>query len=604
MLTAPPSAPSRDDQDIPQVVQDELAEFERRTRAFLDGTEDEETYKPYRLSYGVYGQRQAGYQMIRVKIPHGRLTSDQLDGLASFSETFCDEGEYPGGGGAGMGHVTTRQDFQFHFIPTVRAPDALRHLASVGLTTREACYNTVRNITGCPIAGVCGTEAFDVTPYAQAATELFLRNPICQNLPRKFKISFSGCATDCAFGAMHDIGAVAKLQDGQRGFRIWVGGGLGNSPRAATLLYDFVPVREFYPVMESIIRVFDAEGPRKNRNRARIKFMFDKMYTADTFRARVEQEVAALPADAWSHRIAADLDARVQREEESRSDVVPQGGVIALDEVRRGSEYARWRVTNVSAHRTPGYGVVAIRLVLGDITADQLRLVGQVARDFSRSEVRTSAGQNLILRDVRLSDLPALYDALDAHAMARAEAQGIRDIVTCPGADTCNLGITSSRGLGRAVGRWLDDRGFADLPAFAGTTIRASGCPNSCGQHHLATVGFYGNNKNVTDEPVPHYMMLLAGRIDENGARMAQPIMRIPARRVPQALDMLWDRFRTEAIIGQTFAEWIEVVDKGEVKELLSPLALSEKPSLEEIFDWDQTTVFTGKTGEGECAAV
>jgi len=603
MLQAPPAAPLAED-ELPPIIQEELAEFERRTRAFLDGSEEEDSYKPYRLSYGVYGQRQAGYQMIRVKIPHGRLTSDQLDGLAEFSEKMCDEGEYPGGGGAGMGHVTTRQDFQFHFIPTARAPEALRHLASYGLTTREACYNTVRNITGCPIAGVCGTEAFDVTPYAQAATELFLRNPICQNLPRKFKISFSGCASDCALGAMHDIGAVAQVRDGEHGFKIWVGGGLGNSPRAATLLYEFVPVRDFYPVIECIVRIFDAEGPRKNRNRARIKFLFDKTYNAETFRARVEEEMLALPADAWSRRIAAELDARVQREADSRSDVQPLGNVVSLDEVRRGSEYARWRVTNVGTHRTPGYGVVTVRLVLGDITADGLRVVAQVARDFSRGEARTSVGQNLILRDVRLADLPALYDALDAHGLARAEASGVRDVVTCPGADTCNLGITSSRGLGRAVGRWLDERRFADLPAFAGTTIRASGCPNSCGQHHLATVGFYGNNKNVTDEPVPHYMMLLAGRIDENGAKMAQPIMRIPARRVPQALDLLWDRFRTDALIGETFADWIENVDKAEVKELLLPLQLSERPGLEEIFDWDQTTVFTGKTGEGECAAV
>jgi len=603
MLQAPPAAPLAED-ELPPIIQEELAEFERRTRAFLDGSEEEDSYKPYRLSYGVYGQRQAGYQMIRVKIPHGRLTSDQLDGLAEFSEKMCDEGEYPGGGGAGMGHVTTRQDFQFHFIPTARAPEALRHLASYGLTTREACYNTVRNITGCPIAGVCGTEAFDVTPYAQAATELFLRNPICQNLPRKFKISFSGCASDCALGAMHDIGAVAQVRDGEHGFKIWVGGGLGNSPRAATLLYEFVPVRDFYPVIECIVRIFDAEGPRKNRNRARIKFLFDKTYNAETFRARVEEEMLALPADAWSRRIAAELDARVQREADSRSDVQPLGNVVSLDEVRRGSEYARWRVTNVGTHRTPGYGVVTVRLVLGDITADGLRVVAQVARDFSRGEARTSVGQNLILRDVRLADLPALYDALDAHGLARAEASGVRDVVTCPGADTCNLGITSSRGLGRAIGRWLDERRFADLPAFAGTTIRASGCPNSCGQHHLATVGFYGNNKNVTDEPVPHYMMLLAGRIDENGAKMAQPIMRIPARRVPQALDLLWDRFRTDALIGETFADWIENVDKAEVKELLLPLQLSERPGLEEIFDWDQTTVFTGKTGEGECAAV
>ncbi|HZS14304.1 MAG TPA: nitrite/sulfite reductase, partial [Candidatus Dormibacteraeota bacterium] len=436
------------------------------------------------------------------------------------------------------------------------------------------------------------------------ATDLFLRNPFCQNLPRKFKVSFSGCASDCALGAMHDIGAVAQLRDGERGFKIWVGGGLGNSPRAATLLYDFVPVREFYPVIEAIVRIFDADGPRKNRNRARLKFLFDKTYTAETFRARVDEVVAELPEDAWSHRIARELDERVGREAANRAEVQPLGNVISLEEVRRGSEYSRWRVTNVAEHRVQGHAIVTVRLTLGDMTADQFRVVADVARRFSRSEVRTSAGQNMVLRDVRLTDLPAVYDALEPHGLARSEALGVRDVVTCPGADTCNLGITSSRGLGRAVGRWLDENRLADLPAFAGTTIRASGCPNSCGQHHLATVGFYGNNKNVTDEPVPHYMMLLAGGIDSRGARLAQPIIRIPARRVPQALDLLWARYRTDALVGQTFAEWIEAVDKAEVKELLLPLQLSEAPSREEVYDWDQDHVFTGKTGEGECAAV
>jgi sulfite reductase (ferredoxin) len=403
---------------------------------------------------------------------------------------------------------------------------------------------------------------------------------------------------------MHDIGAVAQLRNGQRGFKVWVGGGLGNSPRAATLLYDFVPVREFYPVIEAAVRIFDAEGPRKNRNRARIKFMFDKTYTAETFRARVEEVVAELPQDAWSHRIARELDERVGREAADRAEVQPLGNVISLEEVRRGTEYSRWRVTNVGEHRVQGYGIVTVRLTLGDMTAGQFRVVAETARRFSRAEVRLSAGQNLVLRDVRLTDLPAVYDALEPHGLARAEALGVRDVVTCPGADTCNLGITSSRGLGRAVGRWLDENRYADLPAFAGTTIRASGCPNSCGQHHLATVGFYGNNKNVTDEPVPHYMMLLAGGIDSRGARMAQSIIRIPARRIPAALDLLWARYRTDALVGQTFAEWVEAVDKAEVKELLLPLQLSEKPGAEEIYDWDQDEVFTGKTGEGECAAV
>ncbi|MGD1054163.1 MAG: nitrite/sulfite reductase [Candidatus Dormibacteria bacterium] len=586
---------------IPPVVAAEIEEFERRAQAFAAGEESEETFKPYRLSYGIYGQRQDGYQMVRVKIPHGRLTAAQLEALADFSERFCDEGEYPGGGGRGMGHITTRQDVQFHFVPLARVPEAMRHLARAGLTTREACFNTVRNITGCPLAGACGTEAFDITPYAQAATELFLRNPICQNLPRKFKIAFSGCETDCGLGAMHDIGAVARVQDGERGFKVWVGGGLGNSPRPATLLYEFVPVRRFYPVIEAIIRVFDAEGPRKNRNRARIKFLFDRTYTAATFRARVEEEVALLPSDAWSHRILDGLPERVDGEAGRRETLAPLP-TFSIAGVARGVQYARWRATNVSPHRLDGYGLVSLRLALGDISATQLRVAAEAARRWSGGEARASAGQNLVLRDVRLDELSALYDFLLPHGLAEAEALGIRDVVTCPGADTCNLGITSSRGLGRAVSRWLDDERLQDLPEFAGTSIKASGCPNSCSQHHIATIGFYGNSKHVGDDPVPHYMLMLGGGIDARGARMAQPVMKIPARRVPAALERLVAQYREERGCGELFAAWVERADRDAVKARLADLTLSDAPSAEEIVDWDQEAAFTGKTGEGECA--
>ncbi|MGA3185436.1 MAG: nitrite/sulfite reductase [Candidatus Dormibacteria bacterium] len=586
---------------IPPVIAAEIEDFERRAHAFAKGEESEDTFKPYRLSYGIYGQRQDGYQMVRVKIPHGRLTSAQLEALADFSERFCDEGEYPGGGGRGMGHVTTRQDMQFHFVPLARVPEAMRHLARAGLTTREACFNTVRNITGCPLAGACGTEAFDITPYAQAATELFLRNPICQNLPRKFKIAFSGCETDCGLGAMHDIGAVARVRDGERGFRVWVGGGLGNSPRPATLLYEFVPVRRFYPVIEAIIRVFDAEGPRKNRNRARIKFLFDKTYTAETFRTRVEEEVAGLPSDAWSYRILDGLPERVDREA-GRRETLSLLPTFSLAGVARGVQYARWRATNVMPHRLDGYGLVSLRLALGDISATQLRVAAEAARRWSGGEARASAGQNLVLRDVRLDELSTLYDFLLPHGLAEAEALGIRDVVTCPGADTCNLGITSSRGLGRAVSRWLEEERLQDLPEFAGTSIKASGCPNSCSQHHIATIGFYGNSKHIGDDPVPHYMLMLGGGIDARGARMAQAVMKIPARRVPAALERLVEQYRDERGGGELFAEWVERADRDAVKARLADLTLSDAPSAEEIVDWDQDAAFTGKTGEGECA--
>jgi sulfite reductase (ferredoxin) len=592
-----------DDLLVPGEIAADIAEFDRRAAAYRRGEEDEDSFKAYRLSYGIYGQRQPGYQMVRVKIPHGRLNGRQLEALAEFSELFCEPGEYPGGGGAGMGHVTTRQDMQFHFVRLEKVPAAMRHLAAAGLTTREACYNTVRNITGCPLAGVCGSEAFDITPYAQAATELFLRNPICQNLPRKFKIAFSGCESDCGLGAMHDIGAVARLKSGERGFRLWVGGGLGNTPRPAKLLYDFVPVGEFFPTIEAIVRIFDAEGPRKNRNRARLKFMFDKLYDIDSFRARVEEVRCSLPADAWAFRILDSLPQRVDGEAQRRTQATANG-LIALDAVARGIAFARWKATNVMEHRQPDYAIVTIRLPLGDITAEQLRVVATAARRFSDDEVRTTAGQNIVLRDVRVSALGALHEFLAPHGLAEAEARGIRDIVTCPGADTCNLGITSSRGLGRAMTRWLDDNRLQDLPEFAGASIKASGCPNSCGQHHVATIGFYGNSKHVAEDPVPHYMLMLGGAVDENGCRIAQAVMRIPARRVPTALDRLVAQYREERSDGELFASWVERADRESVKARLGDLALSDAPTAEEIRDWDQETAFTGKTGEGECAAV
>ena len=605
-MTLAPEAPARAHVpgSIPAEIAEEIAEFERRTDGFLAGDEEEETFKGYRLSYGIYGQRQAGYQMVRVKIPHGRLSGVQLEALADFSERFCDTGEYPGGGGRGMGHITTRQDMQFHFVRLRRVPEAMRQLASAGLTTREACFNTIRNITGCPIAGACANESFDITPYAQAATELFLRNPFCQNLPRKFKISFSGCPTDCALGAMHDIGAVARVVDGERGFRLWVGGGLGNTPRPAVLLYDFVSVADFYPTLESIVRIFDEEGPRKNRNRARIKFFFDKMYTADTFRARVEEVRAELPKDARCFSIAASLPQRVEHEAQRRVVATSGGPVTTGADVARGIAYARWKATNVAEHRDPAFAIVTVRLTLGDITADQLRVVAQAARRFSDDEARASVRQNLVLRDVRRADLGALYELLEPAGLAQAEALGFRDVVTCPGADTCNLGITSSRGLGRAVGRWLDDNRLHDLPEFAGATINASGCPNSCSQHHVSTVGFYGNNKNVGDDPTPHYMMLLGGGVDERGMHLGRMVMRIPAKRVPIALDRLVGAYRQERSGGELFAAWVERADEKSVKDLLADLALSDTPGPEELMDWDQDTLFTGKTGEGECAAV
>ena len=586
---------------IAAAVAAEIEEFEVRACAFTAGAESEDTFKPYRLSHGIYGQRQPGYQMVRVKIPHGRLTAAQLEALADFSERFCDEGEYPGGGGRGMGHVTTRQDVQFHFVPLARVPEAMRHLARAGLTTREACFNTVRNVTGCALAGACGTEAFDITTYAQATTELFLRNPICQNLPRKFKIAFSGCATDCGLGAIHDIGAVARVCDGERGFRVWVGG--DSATRRARRPCSTTSCL----CANSSSSSRPSSGCSTPRARARIATApgSSSSSTGPTRRRRSAPGSRRSPPGCrrtpGRGGCSRSCPSEFEREREGRDAAAPRQ-VIALDGVVRGIGYARWRATNVTPHSREGYGLVSLRLGLGDISAAQLRVAAEAARRWSGGEARTSVGQNLVLRDVRLDELGALHDFLLPHGLAEAEALGIRDVVTCPGADTCNLGITSSRGLGRAVSRWLDGARLQDLPEFAGTSIKASGCPNSCSQHHVATVGFYGNSKHVGDDPVPHYMLMLGGGVDARGARMAQPVMKIPARRVPLALERLVGQYREEREGGELFAAWVERADREAVRMCLEDLALSDSPSKAEVVDWDQEVAFTGRTGEGECA--
>lgn len=527
--------------------------IERRRR----GEIDEEDFRRFRLQHGVYGVRgQTDVQMVRVKIPYGALTAAQLERLGDIAERFA----------PGIGHITTRQDVQFHWVRLESVPEVLRLLAEVGLTTREACGNVVRNVTACPLAGVCRTEAFDVTPYAAALARHLLRNPICQALPRKFKIAFSGCATDCAVAGIHDIGAVATIQEengsSRPGFRLYVGGGLGPVPRAAQLLEPFTPAEDLILTATAIVRVFDRLGNRQNRMRARMKFLIEEL-GIEAFRRLVFEERRTLWAS-WPSGSPStpEVRERVSLSAASSSELAspaPPG-------------FETWRRTNVMAQRQAGFYAAYVTVPGGDLTAAQFRALAALLRHFPGVELRTVITQDLVLRWVSEAWLPALYAKLAEADLGRPGAHGIGDVVGCPGADTCNLAVTYSHRLALELTRQLAERPDVALADdLRDVTIKISGCPNSCGQHHIATIGLYGAARKVGERQVPFYQLLLGGRTHDGEVTFARPIMRIPARQVPEAIFRLVDAYRSERRDGESFVDWLErkEVGNGDTDETL-----------------------------------
>ena len=538
-----------------------LAEMIARRRR---GLVDEEDFRRLRLQHGVYGIRgQTDVHMLRVKLPAGVLDAAQCERLGEIVDRF----------GRGMGHLTTRQDIELHWVALEQVPEVLRLLAEVGLTTREACGNVVRNITACPLAGVCTSEVFDVTPYAAAVARHLLRNPICQTLPRKFKIAFSGCATDCVATGIHDVGAVAVVQEeaGIRhlGFRVYVGGGLGPLPRAAQLLEPFTPAEQLILTIESIVRVFDRLGNRENLARARLKFLVAEV-GIDAVRQAVLRERRMLWS-AWSG--------------EPPQPVAPPGAPGAAEGLRTeagprpggpggapsgaglpGSPGPRrvpltfgpWHRTNVRPQRQPGYRAVYVTVPGGDLSGRQLRALAELLRRVPGLELRTEIGQNLVLRWVPEAWLPSVYVALAEMGLGEPGAHSIADVVSCPGADTCNLAITYAHRLALELGRRLAERpDLARADDLQGVNIKVSGCTNACGQHHLATIGLYGGVRKVGTRQVPSYELLLGGEVRDGSVTFAQPVMRLPARRVPDAVFRLIEQYRAERLDGESFLAWV-----------------------------------------------
>ncbi|MBI4323341.1 MAG: nitrite/sulfite reductase [Candidatus Omnitrophica bacterium] len=574
--------------ELPEANQEEIAQFKRLVEQYFLGELSPDEFKSRRLHMGTYGIRGVkDLHMMRIKIPQGKLNAEQLECLADLAHTYSKE----------IGHLTTRQDMQLYWIPTREAAVAMAKAASVGLTTREACGNSVRNVTACHLAGVSPTELFDVTKHAEAATRHFLRNPASQKLPRKFKIAFEGCPTDHAKTAIHDIGAVAAIREegGQRilGFRVYVGGGLGAAPMQAILLEPFTPTTELLRTCEAIVRVHDRLGDRKNKATARIKFVVKRL-GPDAFRQEVFAERDKLPQYPYP-----DMHSSADSEQPPTTGQIPS---VA----KPNGVYARWMLTNVTGQKQAGFSAVTIKLRLGDITTPQMRALAQILRRYSGGRVRIAIDQNLVIPWVRNEHVTALYTELLPLGLAEPESGKLLDVTSCPGAETCQLGISASRGLSRALEARFKEVGLSGSD-IEDVRIKVSGCPNSCGQHHIADIGFFGGARKVHDRLVPHFQLMLGGMTDEGVAKFGQPILKLPARRIPEAVIQMLALYRKDRQSkAESFRTFAGRVGVDYWKQALTPFetlpAYDQSP--ESYRDWGAETEFSlGGMGPGECAA-
>ena len=581
--------PLQTELEYDRVVREDIEIFRAQAAKYLAGEMSEDDLRPHRLRRGVYGQRQVGVQMIRTKVPGGICTAAQMRQLARVADVFAE----------GKAHLTTRQNVQYHFVPLDRVADLLHLLADFRMTTREACYNTVRNVTACPISGLLPDEPFDVQPYARQVAFAFLHKELTDAMPRKFKIAFSGCKDDCMLGSIHDLGFRAVIRDGQRGFRVVAGGGLGPLPSEAQVLDEFLPVERLVNRCESVLRVFNKYGNRKNRNMARMKFVVRER------------------GFAW-------LKEQADREME---DILLNGGIAApesvpegfggfqavppplgtgellpvVDPAEGGPDYDRWLETNIREQKQPGYALLTVKVDQGNLTGQQMRGLAEIATSAGDGLLRFTVAQNIVLAFIPLRNLKRTYAALRALGLAGAGVNEISDVVTCPGAYSCNLALTKSMNLGDALADEV--RGHTDALVRA-LSIRISGCPNACGQHWTGDLGFYGNARKIGGKEVPYYQMLLGGGYDSAGVlRFGVAIQSIPARLAPVAVSRVLEHYMANREAGETFREYVLRYKVETFRAMTNDLAKPAELFPEIYQDWGDDVGFSLKLGRGECAA-
>ena len=589
----------------------DIDEFVATLERFERGEISPDAWRQFRLVRGTYGQRQAAdAQMLRVKIPQGLLTGEQLEALAEVGERYS----------RGFGHITTRQNVQFHFVKLHDVEPAMRRLAEAGLTTREACGNSVRNITACPFAGVAADERFDVTPYAEALTRHLLRHPLASTLPRKFKIAFEGCAADHVALGINDLGFRAVVSPGGgRGFEVTAGGGTSILPTEAARLHTFLPASEILRVAEAVLRVFHRFGDYEHKQRNRMKFLIRAMgwgrwreeYDQELTRCRLRGETplveiappAAESRPDWTPGPSPSPGHVASRVAASRVDG-PGLTPVVVPVFHAGDEaFARWRATNVRPQKQFGFLTAIAAVPLGDLTSGQLRVMAELARAYGDGAVRVTLDQDLVFRWIGSTDLRQFYRRLAAAGLGLAEAGTIADVTSCPGAETCRLAVTQSRGLGRLLEEHL--RARPDLMAAAeDVRIKISGCPNGCGQHHVATIGFQGSVRRVGGRAVPQYFVMIGGGASERGFGFARLAAKIPARRIPEAVERLIALYVRGREAGETAPGFFARVEVARVSEALADLArLAASEAQEADFvDLGETAAFAPEVMEGECA--
>ncbi|MEO6149889.1 MAG: nitrite reductase [Mucilaginibacter sp.] len=565
------------------VVEKDIIDLERKIRLFREGKIHDEKFRSLRLARGVYGQRQPGVQMVRIKLPFGKVTFKQILKIAAISDEYASSNL----------HLTTRQDIQIHYVSLDRTPQLWAELEQDDITLREACGNTVRNVTASPAAGIDPKEPFDVSPYAHATFEYFLRNPICQDMGRKFKISFSSSDEDTAYSYVHDIGAIPKINTaGERGFKIMLGGGLGAQPLLASIVEEFLPEDQLIPYIESVIRVFDRYGERNNRNKARLKYLIQKLGLEEVLRLTNEE------------RIANKVKTYKINTEALTEPLLPQ--TVTYPEVTLSNplRYEQWLATNVFEQKQKDFYGVYIKVPVGDISTDNARKLVDVLRPLVADEIRITQNQGLLLKFVRKEALPALYEGLAALDMAAPGFDSVADVTTCPGTDTCNLGISNSMTMAKVLENLIYNE-YEEFIFNREIKIKISGCMNSCGQHGLAHIGLHGSSLKAGTRVLPSVQVMLGGGTVGNGVgRAADRVVKVPAKRATSVLRALLDDYKNNSIQDETYHNYYDRNGKDYFYRLLKPLADLTTLTEEEFVDWGHEETFVTAIGVGECAGV
>jgi sulfite reductase beta subunit-like hemoprotein len=582
------------------ILQREYDDFKTEATKFLAGDMPEDEFIKFRLKQGVYGQRQADVQMIRVKLPFGGITPEQMEKFAEVIDKYVP---------LRKGHITTRQNIQMHHIPLLEAEKAIRELGEVGLSSREGCGNTIRNVTGDPWAGVAKDELFDMTPYVGAYVRYFVRHPTTQAMPRKVKTAFDSSAQGRAISEIHDIAFRARVRESDdparpgevRGAELLVGGGTSIMPRTAPVLYDFVELDngDYLRIAEAVFRIFDRqEWLRVNRARARIKVFVDK-YGIDELRKQVEEE---LKGDWVAERDFSIEDRLFVDDERESAPAPPESYGTPNGDL---SQFERFRAANVAEQRQEGFVTVEVKVTRGDLTPEQLRGLAQITRTYSGGYARTSVQQNLVLRWVRHESVYDVWRALSELGLGDAGSREINDVVSCPGTDSCKLGITSSMGLNQAVQERIEEMQITD-ELTRQVHIKMSGCPNGCAQHHVADIGFYGASIKVGEHTIPAYIPHVGGNYEGDPVAFGQRLkLRLPAKRIPEAIERWLRHYESSRNDGEGWKAFVERVGTTELEGLVKDLSMPVDFGLEtmnQFIDWNRDVPFEVIRGEGECA--